>query len=107
MLKDEVDKIASLESKDIEDLKNSYSEWISERDVAVRLQIDDLIRDKRVQEIMKKRKSLQEQERLLFFFENMDKHELELQEAESKIEEVRRKSQVEEEYIPPKLWKKA
>lgn len=103
MMTNELKNIASLEAKDMDEMKKSFENWIIERDIAVRLQVDDLIRDKRIKEIKEKRKTIKDRERLLYFFENMDKHELELQEAEHKIEEVRRQSQVEEEYVPPTI----
>lgn len=92
-----------LEREDEEKMTKLFENWIKDREIAVKRQMDDLVREQRIKEIMAKRKELHDQERHLFFFENLNKHELELEEAEKKLAELQAMSQVEEEYVPPKV----
>lgn len=92
-----------MEREDGDKMSDLFGNWIKEREIAVKRQMDDLVREQRIKEIIAKRQELHDEERHLFFFENLNKHELELQEAEKKLAELQASSQVEEEYVPPKV----
>jgi hypothetical protein len=52
---------------------------------------------------LKKKKEISEKNRYLFFFENFSKHEIDFVEAEKRIEELKSKTLVDEDYIPPEI----
>lgn len=103
LVSEKLSAVPELEREDGEKMSALFENWIRQREIAVRRQMDDLVRDQRIKEIIAKRRELHDRKRLLFFFENLNKHELELEEAEKKLAEVQSKSQVEEEYVPPSI----
>lgn len=101
LVSEKLSSVSHFERADGEKMSKLFDDWIKERKIAVRRQMDDLVRDQRIKEIIAKKRELRDKQRLLFFFENLNKHELELEEAEKKLAELLSKSQVEEEYVPP------
>lgn len=66
------------EAKDIEEQKNVYAKWIVEREEKLNQEIDRLNRIQRLLSIEKVQKDLQTEEKRLWFFENEDKIDLEI-----------------------------
>lgn len=103
LISKELEKIPVLEKKDMVEMNSLFDQWILDRKSALKRSLDELMRDQRIKEIMEKRRELKEKEKLLFFFENINKHEMELKEAEEKISELQSAAVVEDEYVPPKI----
>ena len=103
LISKELEKVPALEKKDQVEMNSLFDQWILDRKAALKRSLDELMRDQRIKEIIEKRKELKEKEKLLFFFENINKHEIELKEAEEKISELQSTAIVEDEYVPPKV----
>ncbi len=95
--------ISQLEAKDMEEMPLLFKEWENLREQALNKQIEDLLREEKKKEILKKKKEISEKNRYLFFFENFSKHEIDFVEAEKRIEELKSKTLVDEDYIPPEI----
>jgi hypothetical protein len=80
-----------------------FKEWENLREVALNKQIEDLLREEKSKEILRKKKEISEKNRYLFFFENFSKHEIDFVEAEKRIAELKSKTLVDEDYIPPEI----
>ncbi|RWS13817.1 hypothetical protein B4U79_06594 [Dinothrombium tinctorium] len=91
------------EQKDIESIVKSFEEWEKRREDALNTQMFELMREEKLKEINAKIAEIKEKERRLFFFENIDKHEMEFAEAEKQLEAVKSTSTVDEDYVPPML----
>lgn len=100
LLNDAVSNIDKLEKEDNKCLTNRMTKWQEDRQYALDAHLHELARDRLIVEIRNKRKEMKKKEKLLYFFENLDKIEMELEDAERNIESAS-KSVVEEEYIPP------
>lgn len=103
MISNELKEARSLEGEDQTEMQLLFQKWREERKTALKRSVDELMRDQRIKEIMEKRKELNEREKLLFFFENINKHEIELKEAEDKISELQSSAVIEDDYVPPKV----
>lgn len=103
LLSAKLPEIGAFEQQDKLTLVRKFEQWEIAREQALKRQLDELLRDERIKEIEAKRRELEEREKLLFFFENQDKHEMDLAHAEQLTEKLRSHIQVEEEYIPPTL----
>ncbi|XP_013784998.1 28S ribosomal protein S27, mitochondrial-like [Limulus polyphemus] len=97
-----LEDVTKYEDDDIQGQKMLFKEWEQKRKVFLTQQIEEYLREKSVKAIEEKKKELSEKEELLFFFENWDKHEMELAEVE-KLEEKQKGLKYEEEYIPPEI----
>ena len=95
--------IKDLEQHDISEMPLMFEKWNDAREKALQSQMDKLLIEEKKKEIEEKKKQLAEKERLLFFFESFAKHEIDFTEAEKLIAEMKSKTQVEEEYIPPEV----
>ncbi|XP_076370412.1 uncharacterized protein LOC143256706 isoform X2 [Tachypleus tridentatus] len=97
-----VEDVTKYEDDDIQRQKMLFKEWDKQREVFLTQQIEEYLQEKRAKAIEEKMKELSEKEELLFFFENWDKHEMELAEVE-KLEKEKKGLKVEEEYVPPEI----
>lgn len=95
--------------KDIATQCDMFSKWEEERKQALERQHQRLLAEKRLVEIEETRKQLQERESRLWFFENEEKIELEIEEKqvaipqEGTIDKPKKSKKTEEEYIPPEI----
>lgn len=96
-------ELARFEAKDQQEMKRLFAEWNQIRRQTVQEQLDALMKTQRLDEIKQKQQELLEEEEKLFFFDNLTEIEMKHEEAEKRIEEMRSKMQVDEEYIPPKF----
>lgn len=96
-------EVSGFEEADIQMLSLNYDQWAVAREESVRSQLDELQKDEKIKEIEAKRRELEEREKLLFFFENLNQHEVGYALAEQRTSSLRRQSEVDEEYIPPKI----
>lgn len=102
LINDPIKKIPSLESKDITAFKEILVKWNEDRETAIKKKLEEYLREEAIIKIRKIKKELEEKERNLYFFENEDKHMLELAGAKKKLSE-RKLEELEEEYFPPKV----
>ncbi|KAI1301728.1 28S ribosomal protein S27, mitochondrial [Halotydeus destructor] len=103
LLHEKLSALPQLETKDIEELRSKFVDFDKKREVAVKAQLRELLRDERIKEINAKRRELDEREKLLFFFENYSKHEMDFANAQERMKDLKLQSHIEEEYIPPKV----
>lgn len=95
--------------KDIATQCEAFSTWAEERKQALERQHERLLAQKRIAEIEETRKQLQERETRLWFFENEEKIELELEEKqallpqENVVDNQKTSKKTEEDYIPPEI----
>ncbi|XP_022114511.2 28S ribosomal protein S27, mitochondrial [Pieris rapae] len=98
------------QSKDISLQEKMFKEWEVMREQKLQEQITRLDRIKRVQAIEEKQSILQKEEQLLWFFENEEKIDLQIEEKEQMEDksQIKRKSQdkSDEDYIPPEILPK-
>lgn len=95
-------------SKDIEEQKKMYEKWNEEREVKLNDEIHRYQRIQRLYNIEKVQKELEAEEKKLWFFENEDKIDLEI---ESKkvfypkrwFGKLKKPRKVDENYIPPEV----
>lgn len=101
LMEENVGNISNLERDEVSSLQDRMKAWIQDRQYALDAHLHDLARDEVIAEIREKRRKMQEKEKLLYFFENLDKIQLELRDAEESIESLKKKAIVEEDYAPP------
>lgn len=98
--------------KDIADQCSVYSDWETNRKLALEAQQERLLKLKRLADVEKAQEHLKQRERLLWFFENEEKIELEIQQklgksqGAAKTDQINKKAAAEEEYIPPEVTKR-
>lgn len=87
-----------------------FKMWTTIREDKLEEQTKRLDRAKRMQLIQEKQKSLQEEEQKLWFFENEEAIELQIEEKEKLVETpVGKKTaakKVDENYIPPEIMRR-
>lgn len=87
-----------------------FEEWQVVREHKLQEQIQRLERIKRVQLIEVKQKELQKEEQKLWFFENEEKIDLQIEEKEQLEDKTQLKSETQdksdEDYIPPEILPK-
>lgn len=88
-----------------------YSEWETKRIEVLKNQLAEIDRQKRLVKVEEMKKELMEKERLLTFFENEEKIELQIEqklEKEKKLygEEKQTAIDEEESYVPPEIVKR-
>lgn len=96
--------------KDIATQCETFSAWEEERKQALEHQHQRLLAEKRLIEIQETQKQLKDRESRLWFFENEEKIELEIQEKEAVVipqeEPVKKQKsskKIDEDYIPPEI----
>ncbi|KAG6462027.1 hypothetical protein O3G_MSEX013011 [Manduca sexta] len=99
------------QNNDILTQKQLFQSWVETRKQKLEEQIQRLDRARRIQTIQQKQKQMQEEEQKLWFFENEDKVDLEIEEKE-KLTETNTASKktlitkTNEQYIPPEILPK-
>ena len=101
LMEENLHNIRNLETGEVTSLQERMKAWIQDRQYALDAHLNELQRDRLIGEIQMKRQKLREKEKLLYFFENLDKIELELRDAEESIESLKKTAVVEEDYVPP------
>lgn len=101
LMEESLRNIDNLQTIEVTSLQERMKAWIQDRQYALDAHLNELQRDRLIGEIQMKRRKLREKEKLLYFFENLDKIELELRDAEASIENLKKTAVVEEDYVPP------
>ena len=99
------------EAKDIEQQKKIYLSWIEERDAKLNEEMNRLNRIQRLLQIEKIQDELKEEEKKLWFFENEDKIELEIEDKrvyypKRWFGKKKKPRVIDENYIPPDVDKR-
>ncbi|RWS26685.1 uncharacterized protein B4U80_01236 [Leptotrombidium deliense] len=106
LLQEKVKEIEHLEEKDISQLKEKYPEWEKRRMDELNSQLHQLMREEKLKEVKRKIKELQDRERRVYFFENINKHEIDYVEAEKYINAQKKQAIVDDDYVPPVIGDK-
>ena len=105
MLSDKrIETLPKLEQSDISCQQELFVEFQKNRRKVLDEQMDRLLRERRRQEIEQKQQEFEQKKRLYYFFENFPKHEIDFNDAEKRIAEIRSKTVVEEDYVPPERY---
>ncbi|XP_054160199.1 uncharacterized protein LOC128958377 [Oppia nitens] len=104
LVSEKLKHIKDLEKQDMQLMTKLFIDWENERQLALNKQIEELFREEKKREIEEKKRELQMTSRKVYFFENFTKHEMDFSEAERKIQELKAKTVVEEDYIPPETY---
>ncbi|KPJ16885.1 28S ribosomal protein S27, mitochondrial [Papilio machaon] len=102
------DAINKTQKNDISSQQKLFEIWLSTREEKLNDQIQRLARAQRIVEVEKKQKELEVQEQKLWFFENEEKIDLEI-ESKEKLHTSTEKSDIDisdENYIPPEILPK-
>nr|XP_027194359.1 28S ribosomal protein S27, mitochondrial-like [Dermatophagoides pteronyssinus] len=99
-----IEDLPKLESSDIANQQELFDQFQTNRRKVLDEQMERLLRERRRQEIEQKQQEFEEKKRLYYFFENFPKHEIDFTEAEKRIAEIRSKTVVEEDYVPPERY---
>lgn len=92
--------LPALESKDIENFKEILVKWRMDREAAINKQLEECLREETIEKIREIKKDLEEREKILYFFENEDRHQMELASATKRLQS-KKLEELEEEYFPP------
>ncbi|KAF2884098.1 hypothetical protein ILUMI_22066 [Ignelater luminosus] len=98
--------------KDVALQCETYAKWEQERKQALERQHERLLTAKRLANIEETQKQLKEKEELLWYFENEEKIELQIEEKKALLEEHAKKHQTkpkiktDDTYLPPEIVKK-
>lgn len=103
LIDNKLSEIKEFEAKDRELLPTLFKQWENDRETALNKQMEELSREEKAKKIEETKRELEQKSRLLFFFENFSKHEMDFVEAEKRIAEFKSKTVVDEEYIPPEI----
>jgi small subunit ribosomal protein S27 len=103
LAKQSVSSLSQFESTDQQQIQQLYQEWRQVRQSTFDEQLQQLLKQQRLDEVQRKRQELLDEEEKLFFFDNLSQIELQHEDAQNRIEELRSKMQVDEEYIPPHI----
>lgn len=95
---------------DVSQQKQLFESWAKLREQKLQEQAQRLDRARRIQLIQQKQSEMQEQEQKLWFFENEDKIDLEIEEKEKLVDKTVTKKKAskstDEDYIPPEILPK-
>ncbi|XP_035431116.2 28S ribosomal protein S27, mitochondrial [Spodoptera frugiperda] len=95
---------------DVSQQKQLFESWAKLREQKLQEQAQRLDRARRIQLIQQKQNEMQEQEQKLWFFENEDKIDLEIEEKEKLVDKTVTKKKAskttDEDYIPPEILPK-
>ncbi|KAH9639735.1 hypothetical protein HF086_014493 [Spodoptera exigua] len=95
---------------DVSQQKKLFESWAEIREQKLQEQAQRLDRARRIQLIQQKQSEMQQQEQKLWFFENEDKIDLEIEEKEKLVDNTVTKKAVskttDEDYIPPEILPK-
>jgi len=64
------------EARDINEITSKYADWIQTRNNEIGKQIEEYLKQEKLQKMKEKLEELKKKEELLFFFENIEKHRL-------------------------------
>ncbi|XP_041973073.1 uncharacterized protein LOC121728832 [Aricia agestis] len=109
MKKEIENAINRLQNKDISSQKELFGTWVKIREERLEEQAKRLDRAKRVKDIEEKQKTIVVEEQKLWFFENEEKIDLQIEEKEEKSQITTSKTTKEkndENYIPPEILPK-
>jgi len=103
--------VSEVEAADIEQQKKIYSEWCELRQQKLKDELERLHRNKRLEEIKRVTQSMADEEQKLWFFENEDKIDLQI---DSKrifypkrwFGKKKKPRTIDEGYVPPEVQKK-
>ncbi|KAF9801846.1 hypothetical protein SFRURICE_009699 [Spodoptera frugiperda] len=104
------DAINKTHKNDVSQQKQLFESWAKLREQKLQEQAQRLDRARRIQLIQQKQNEMQEQEQKLWFFENEDKIDLEIEEKEKLVDKTVTKKKAskttDEDYIPPEILPK-
>lgn len=89
---------------DKEQMVKLFEQFQQNRMTKLNEQMEELYRKQLQKEIEEKKLEYEKKKRLYYFFENFSKHEIDFVEAEKRINEIRSKTVVEEDYVPPERY---
>ncbi|XP_023016048.1 uncharacterized protein [Leptinotarsa decemlineata] len=97
--------VDTMSEKDIADQCETFSKWEAERMKALEEQKERLTIAKNIKDIEDLKTAMKEKETKLWFFENEEKIEFEIEEALEKmiVPKTKKKSKVDDDYIPPEV----
>lgn len=91
----------------------SFSEWTTMREEILKKHLAEIDKIKRINNTVKIKKDLEDEERLLTFFENEENIELKIEEIQQRIKAMeippkllKKKLKDDEEYVPPDVLKR-
>ncbi|XP_068627584.1 uncharacterized protein [Battus philenor] len=102
------DAINKIQKRDISTYQMLFQTWEKKREEKLKEQLQRLKRVQRIAEIEEKQKELKVEEQKLWFFENEDKIDLEIENKQKLENEVKTssKDKSDENYIPPEILPK-
>lgn len=104
LINDRCQLLPSYEAQDIESMLQMFEQFEKKRVDTLQSQMDELLCKQKEKELEDKQKDLEQKKRLYYFFENFPKHEIDFLEAEKRIDELKRTTVVDENYIPPEKY---
>lgn len=96
-------RVPSLEEPDKSALVELYQKFVDDRQQTLTAHLERLQHEQRRQELEAKRRELEAKQRHYYFFENFPRHQIDFVEAEKRINELKSKTVVEENYVPPEF----
>ncbi|CAH2063349.1 unnamed protein product, partial [Iphiclides podalirius] len=102
------DAINKTQKRDILSQQKLFESWINTREVKLKEQKQRLDRAQRIEQLEEKQRELKLEEQKLWFFENEEQIELEIESKEkfnTKVEKTK-KNMSDENYIPPEILPK-
>ncbi|KAF7490195.1 28S ribosomal protein S27 [Sarcoptes scabiei] len=104
LLSNRVRLLSEQEPEDIMQMGSLMENFKKIRIETLNDQMEQLIQRQRKLEIENQFADLERKKKLYYFFENFPKHEIDFARAEKRIKEIRSKTIVEEEYVPPENY---
>lgn len=104
-----IDVIDKTEKQTIHDQLNIYEQWTQDRQREVDRQVQHYIRRARLKKLEEMKEDLKKRERLLYFFENFEKHAIRAEAYDKVAEAVAAEQKTQEDdatYIPPEVQKR-
>jgi len=98
-----ISELPAFEKRDIKLQEELFNAWEQERQAALHKQNLLLDKQQRLEAIAKKKEYLFWKEKLLFFFENEEKHLEEFRKAQEITAQVKETKKEEEQYMPPEV----
>lgn len=92
------------ETIDKEQMVQMFEQFQQNRIKKLNEQMERLYQEQLQKEIEENKLEYEKKKRLYYFFENFSKHEIDFVEAEKQINEIRSKTVVEEDYVPPERY---
>lgn len=101
------------QNRDIVKQTKLYGEWEEERVAALRYHQEQLRKAEILQHIEQQKKELVDRERELYFFDNQDKLDIQIEEKQAALSQIQRAVKIKEDkatqdadYVPPEVFKR-